>query len=238
MAFNLKGLGGRASGVLSGVAAVATVIAAIIGILSQFGLISSHNAPKTVAVNTIPGPPLVTKATVAPVVAPVEAAPSAKPSLVAAAPHLHQRRHAKPPPAEVALAEPTASHLGAEDRNLSHLETPGAANTPTAIDNNQSESIAGAWRDQGMGACHLISQTGSKFQVTNYDPATGEVISQGEGTVDGNHVQIDFPKARRPVTVDLHISPNGQWLLGKVTRFDGTRRTMWRYLGPACPKPG
>jgi hypothetical protein len=89
-----------------------------------------------------------------------------------------------------------------------------------------------------MGACHLIDQTGSKFQVTNYDPVTGEVISQGEGTVDGNHVAIDYPKARRPVSVDLHISPNGQWLLGKVTRFDGTRRTMWRYLGPACPKPG
>jgi hypothetical protein len=251
---NLKDVGGGASGILSGVAAVATVVAAIIGILSQFGLIESHDTPKTAAVNTIPRPPLVTKASEAPVVAPVAAAPSAKPSPVAraGAPHPHERRsRAKPqpadvaasarpapPPAQIALAEPTASHLGAEDRSFSHLETPGAANTPAAIDNNPSESIAGAWRDQGMGACHLISQTGSKFQVTNYDPVTGEVISQGEGTVDGNHVAIDYPNARRPVTVDLHIAPNGQWLLGKVTRFDGTRRTMWRYLGPACPKPG
>src|SRR5262249_27496049 len=104
-----------------------------------------------------------------------------------------------PPPPQVALAEPTASHLGAEDRNFSHLETPGAANTPATIDHNQSESIACAWRDQGMGACHLISQTGSKFQVTNYDPATGEVISQGEGTVDDNHVEIDYPKSAAPV---------------------------------------
>jgi hypothetical protein len=46
---NLKGVGGGASGILSGVAAVATVIAAIVGILSQFGLITSHDAPKTVA---------------------------------------------------------------------------------------------------------------------------------------------------------------------------------------------
>jgi hypothetical protein len=88
-----------------------------------------------------------------------------------------------------------------------------------------------------MGVCHLINQTGSKFQVTNYDPVTGEVISQGEGTVDGNHVAIDYPNARSPVTVDLHISPNGQRLLGQVTRFDRTRPTMWRYLGPGCPRP-
>jgi hypothetical protein len=248
---NLKGVGGGASGILSGAAAVATVVAAIIAILSQFGLIRSHDSPR-VAVTPIPGAPPVGKAAVAPVVAatvpPVVAAPTAKPSLVArgAAPHVDERHpRAKAPPAEiassvrpasppqVALAEPTASHLGAEDRTFS-----GAANTPATIDNNQSESIAGAWRDQGMGVCHLISQTGNKFQVINYDPVTGEVISQGEGTVEGNHVAIDYPNSRRPVTVDLHISPNGQWLLGKVTRFDETRRTMWRYLGPACPKPG
>jgi hypothetical protein len=214
---NLKGLGGRASGILSGVAAVATVVAAIIGILSQFGVIGSRDTTKTVALTPIPRATLITNVTAAPVVA----APASK-----------------PPASEVALAEPTASHLGAEDRNFPHSEAPGAANTPATIDHNQSASIAGAWRDQGMGACHLIRQTGSRFQITNYDPATGEVISQGEGTVDGNHVQIDYPNSRRVVTVDLHISPNGGWLLGKVTRFDGTRRTMWRYLGPACPKPG
>jgi len=52
---------------------------------------------------------------------------------------------------------------------------------------------------------------------------TGDVISQGEGTVDGNHVDIGYPNARRPVTMDLHISLDSEWLLGKVTRFDGTR---------------
>jgi hypothetical protein len=238
---NLRGLFGGASGILSGAAALATVVAAIVGILSQFGLITRHDTPKTAAVTPIPGPPLVTNATVAPVVAPVEAVPATKPSLVAraGAPHLHERRPAKPPPAEVALAEPTASHLGGENRSLSHLGTPGAANTTTTIDNNQSQSIAGAWQDQGMGACHLISQTGNKFLITNYDPATGELMSQGQGTIAGNHVAIvDNPNSQRPVTVDLHIAPNGQWLTGKVTRFSGTRRTMWRYLGPACPKPG
>jgi len=49
---DLKGIGGRASGILRGVAAVATVIAATVGIFSQFGLIASHDTPKTVAVNT------------------------------------------------------------------------------------------------------------------------------------------------------------------------------------------
>lgn len=74
----------------------------------------------------------------------------------------------------------------------------------------------------------MISQTSGKFQITNYASATGELMSQGEGTIDGNHVEIiDNPNSRRPVTVDLHIAPNGQWLTGKVTRFDGTRCTMW-----------
>jgi hypothetical protein len=219
MAFDLKGLGGRASGILSGVAAVTTVVAATFGILSQFGLISSHDTPKSVALTSPPGAPPVSMGAVAP---------------LAAAP-------AKPQPADlprVAVAEPRVSPLGAENSRFAHHPTPGAASALASIDRNRPESIAGAWRDQGMGACHLISQTGSKFQVTNYDPVTGEVISQGEGTVDGNHLAIDYPNSRRPVTVDLHISPNGQWLFGKVTRFDGTHRAMWRYLGPACPKPG
>ena len=238
---NLKGVGGGASGILSGAAAVATVVAAIIGILSQFGLITSHDSRKRAAVTPIPGPPAVTNASAAPVVAPVAEAPAASPSLIApaAAPHLHGRRRPKPAPAEVALAESTASHSGGEERSFSHLESPRAENTQATIDHHQSESIAGAWRDQGLGACHLISQTGNKFQITNYDPATGELMSQGEGTIDGNHVEIiNNPNSRRPITVDLHIAPNGQWLTGKVTRFDGTHHTMWRYLGPACPKPG
>jgi len=58
---NLKGLGGRASGILSGVAAVATVVAAILGILSQLGLISGHDTPKTVALTSTSGAPPVSR---------------------------------------------------------------------------------------------------------------------------------------------------------------------------------
>jgi len=155
---NLKGVGGGASGILSGVAAVAPAVAAIMENLSQFSPITRHDTRKTVAVNTIPGPPPVTRATVAPIVAPVVAVPSAKPSLAAraAAPHPDERRSRPkarpadvsasprrapparglqlsapgPAPPQVALAEPPASHLGAQDRNLSHLVNPGGANTP------------------------------------------------------------------------------------------------------------
>lgn len=150
---NLKGVGGGASGILSGVAAVATVVAAIVGILSQFDLITSQDTPKTVAGSPILGPTLVTKPTVAPVLAPVAAAPAAKPSLVARAvsPHLHERRRVKPPPVEVALAEPTASHLGAEDRNLSHLENPEPRPPlPLSITIHRKASLArGATKEWG-----------------------------------------------------------------------------------------
>ena len=98
-------------------------------------------------------------------------------------------------------------------------------------------TISGAWRDMGIGACHLISQTGTRFDITNYDPSTGEIISQGQGTIAGNHVQIDL-STRRPVSMDLHIAPDGQTMYGKIFRVDGPHRTMWNYIGPACAKPG
>ena len=63
-------------------------------------------------------------------------------------------------------------------------------------------------------------------------------MSQGEGTVDGNHIEIDYPKKRHRLTVDLHISPNGHLMFVKITRLDGSHRVLWRYLGPACPNPG
>jgi hypothetical protein len=139
MAFNLKELGGRAPGILSGVAAIATVVAAIFGILSQFGLISRHDTPTTVALTSTPGAPPVSMGAVAP----LPAAP------------------AKPQPPDlprVAVAEPGVSPSGAENSRFPHQPTSGAASTLASIDRNHPESIAGAWRDEGIGACHLINR--------------------------------------------------------------------------------
>ena len=156
---NLKGVGGGASGILSGVAAVATVVAAIMGILSQFGLITSrhpqdgggyfdtgttagHQSDRGAGRGGAHGESVARRA---------------------AAPHFHERRSraksppvkiassARPaaPPPEVVLAEPTPSHLGAEDRNFPHLETPGRRTLlPPLITFNRKASLArGATRE-------------------------------------------------------------------------------------------
>jgi hypothetical protein len=244
-----KGIGGGAFAFLSGLAAVATVIAAAVGILAQFGLITNHDSPKTVVVTVSP-------AALPSIVAPIVAAPSAQASIAKVAdsprPHHHPKptpeqlevtsapQAAKPQPQPIALANASEASKPrpVAPENESAPPSPAAANTLAMVDRSQLGSIGGAWRDGGIGACHLISQKGNKFEVWNYDPATGELMGQGEGSIDGNHVQIDFTNGRRPVTMDLHIAPSGDVMFGRIIRFDGTHRAMWNYLGAICPKPG
>ena len=245
-----KGIGGRAFAFLSGLAALATVIAAVVAILAQFGLIANHDIPKTVAVTVSPA----AWPSIAAIPAPAVPLPSAQPSVakVAVSPRPHHP-HPKPAPdrlevasapqsskpqAEpIALARADAAKPGVGE-NPASVPSPAAANTLAMVDRSQLGSIGGAWRDGGIGACHLINQKGNKFEVWNYDPATGELMGQGEGSIDGNHVQIDFAMGRHPVTMDLHIAPGGDVMFGKIIRFDGPHRAMWNYLGATCPKPG
>jgi len=224
---NVKGMGGRTFGFLSGIAAVSTAAAAIVAVLAQFGLIASRDTPKTVVVAATPG-------SLPSIAAPIAAAPPLQPSVanVNSAPPHRVRQQARPLPAQATARSPAEN-----DTSLTTPSLVGAKNF-AMVDRSQLGTIAGAWRDRRIGACHLIAQTGSKLKVTNYDPATGEVMGRGEGTIDGDHVEIDYPHARRPVTLDFHISPNGQILFGKIVRLDGTNRAMWKYLGPTCPKPG
>ncbi|HTR60853.1 MAG TPA: hypothetical protein VMH37_04055 [Candidatus Binataceae bacterium] len=246
-----KGTGGRAFAFLSGLAAVATVIAAAVAILAQFGLIASHDTPKTVVVTVSPAA-VPSIAALPPPGAPIQ---SAQPSVarVAASPrphHVHPKPTPEqsevagvPPPSKpraetIALANAPEASKPSVAVNSAPAQSPAAANTLAMVDRSQLGSIGGAWRDGGIGACHLISQTGNKFQVWNYDPATGELMGQGEGSIDGNHVQIDFPRGRHPVTMDLHIAPSGDVMFGKIIRVDGIHRAMWNYLGATCPKPG
>lgn len=245
-----KGIGGRAFAFLSGLAAVATVVAAIVAILAQFGLIANHDDPKTVVVSVSPA----ALPSIAAIPAPAAPLPSAPPSVakVAASPRPHHT-HPKPAPERLEIAgAPQSSKPQTEPVTLASADTlrpsvaenpasaqsPAAANTLAMVDRNQLGNIGGAWRDGGIGACHLISQTGNKFEVWNYDPATGELMGHGEGTIEGIHVQMDFPNGRHPVTMDLHLAPGGDTMFGKIIRVDGTHRAMWNYLGATCPKPG
>jgi hypothetical protein len=144
---------------LGGAAAIATVIAAIVGVLNQFGYIGNHETSR---------------------------------------------------PAEISESEP------------------GSAPLPKLT------SLTGAWRDAGLGGCHLITQTGSKLEITNYFPGTDSVMSHGDGTVEGTHILLQ----RRTMHGDYQVSPDGRILNGTMYRSYGPNPSVWKYIGTSCQKSG
>jgi hypothetical protein len=144
---------------LGGAAAIATVIAAIVGVLNQFGYIGNHETSR---------------------------------------------------PAEISESEP------------------GSAPLPKLT------SLTGAWRDAGLGGCHLITQTGSKLEITNYFPGTDSVMSHGDGTVEGTHILLQL----RTMHGDYQVSPDGRILNGTMYRSYGPNPSVWKYIGTSCQKSG
>ena len=149
---------------LGGAAALATVIAAVVGLLNQFGYIGNHEAGR---------------------------------------------------PAEVSAPARFASE-------------PASARGPKLT------SLTGAWRDAGLGGCHLITQTGSKLEITNYFPDSDAVMSHGDGTVDGSHIELRL----KTMHGDFQVSPDGRILTGTMFRTHGPNPSMWKYIGPSCQKSG
>ena len=149
------------NGLLGGAAAVATVIAAVVGVLNQLGYIGNHEASR---------------------------------------------------PAEIRASVPEA----------------GSAPLPKLT------SLTGAWRDAGLGGCHLITQTGSKLEVTNYFPGSDAVMSHGEGTVEGSHILLQL----RTMHGDYQGSPDGRILNGTMFRSYGPNPSVWKYIGTSCQKSG
>src|SRR5208283_2289935 len=146
---------------LGGAAAVATVIAAVVGVLNQFGYIGNHEASR---------------------------------------------------PAEI------------------YAPAPEAALAPLP----KLTSLTGAWRDAGLGGCHLITQTGSKLEVINYFPGSDAVMSHGEGTVEGTHILLQL----RTMHGDYQVSPDGRILNGTMFRSYGPNPSVWKYIGTSCQKSG
>jgi hypothetical protein len=144
---------------LGGAAAVATVIAAVVGVLNQFGYIGNHESSR---------------------------------------------------PAEISESEPALAPLP------------------------KLTSLTGAWRDAGLGGCHLITQTGSKLEVTNYFPGSDAVMSHGEGTVEGTHILLQL----RTMHGDYQVSPDGRILNGTMFRSYGPNPSVWKYIGSSCQKSG
>ena len=144
---------------LGGAAAIATVIAAVVGVLNQFGYIGNHEASR---------------------------------------------------PAEISESEPAVVPLP------------------------KLTSLTGAWRDAGLGGCHLITQTGSKLEVTNYFPGTDSVMSHGDGTVEGTHILLQL----KTMHGDYPVSPDGRILNGTMFRSYGPNPSVWKYIGTSCQKSG
>ena len=145
------------NGMLGGAAAVATVIAAVVGVLNQLGYIGNHEESR---------------------------------------------------PAEISASESTLAPLP------------------------KLTSLTGAWRDAGLGGCHLITQTGSKLEVTNYFPGSDAVMSHGEGTVEGTHILLQL----RTMHGDYQVSPDGRILNGTMFRSYGPNPSVWKYIGTSCQK--
>jgi hypothetical protein len=168
-------------GLIGGVTAVATAIAAIVGMLNQLGYIGNHDVAKPVAASV--SEPL-------PALAPPQTAGSSADAPASSA--------------TLAMLEPKLS------------------------------SLTGAWRDAGMGACHLITQKGNDLAITNYYPNSQDILSHGDGTVAGEHVELRLVTARG----EFRLSPDGRVMRGTMTRSSGDRPSMWQYIGPTCEHPG
>ncbi len=110
-------------------------------------------------------------------------------------------------------------------------QSPAASATLAMIEPKLS-SLTGAWRDSGMGACHLIAQNGANLTITNYYPDSTDVLSHGEGTITGDHVELRLKTMRG----EYQLSADGRILRGTATRASGDRPSLWQYVGPACPK--
>jgi hypothetical protein len=175
-------------GLLGAAAALATVIAAIVGTLNQLGYIGNHDATRATEISA-PAPP----------------------------------------------SEEPAYAPGSAVSNEARSEA-GSAASPSqlaSIKPGKHPTLNGAWRDM-VGGCHLITQTGSKLEVTNYFPDSGAVMSHGDGTVAGSQIQVHL----RTMHGDFQVSPDGTVLSGTMFRLSGPGHSIWKYVGASCQKSG
>jgi hypothetical protein len=222
--FNFKGFGSNATGILSGLAAGATAIAAIIGVLTQFGFIGNHDRDKAAAV----------------------ASASADVNDAGESLLHHKHKHHKVEPDELIASAPSpttpsqAADAAAPSTAGSGAAAPQQAAAPRSAvamaEPLKPALLAGAWRDANIGACHLIRQNGASFTTTNFGPESGRVIGRGTGTIDGNNVEIDYP--RHHMKLELHVEPDGKTMRGAAIRENGVFKALWIYVGTDCSKAG
>jgi len=240
-----KGLRELATGVGRGVATAAGAIAAIVGVLHQFGYLSGP-APRPAAIVSAIAPqaPAVLAA---PQPVSVAAAPAAsstagrtRPERAAIAkPGTHERAHAE----HVAPGEPAAAESEPPPQALAMAPQakpqpmPRPADLPERAPTApvQTAALSGAWRDHGAGYCHVIKQTGAAIEIVNLAPVTSTFISVGHGRIDGREVRLHLNDLHpHAAQAELYLSEDAQILMGTIKRPDGDYPVRWYRSGTSC----
>jgi hypothetical protein len=249
-----RGLRDIAIGVGSGFATAATAVAAIVGVLHETGYLGAPAPQPAVIITAIalPSPAPAWQAQAVPSSAPSPATVSKAPVRIASPRKVPERR----PPAAKHVAMGELGNLGAASRSQALAIAPEAepsVRSAPAAHSQTSPSAAladvgpvpppaggiatldGAWRDHGPGFCHIIKQTGGNFEIVNLAPITNGFISVGHGNIEGREIHLHLndhhPNAAK---ADLHLSGDGQIMIGTIRRPSGEFPLRWYRSGTSC----
>jgi hypothetical protein len=233
------------TGVISTVATLATAAAGVLGVLHETGYLKTGATPSPAAI-AMPAnvqPPnramAVTNAfnAAGPANQPFAARDmSASPpgTNFQGAPPNQFRRH---PGMRNPRAAPMDSTLASNDstREFAPRRAAGQADDGAAAPRPQMVAVNGAWKDAGMGFCHVIKQDGAKLEVVNLAPVTSTFVSAGVGTVKGREVHLRLNVLKpAAANAELFLSDDGKKLVGTIKRPDGEHPTAWHRVGATC----
>jgi hypothetical protein len=243
------------TGVIGAVATLATAAAGVLGVLHETGYLKAGAtaSPAVIAVPVniaAPAPQNVIASTNPSIgdagrdvsMARAVTNPQGPPNQFRRRPRL---RNQEPPTSSMdtamASANPAparefaARRYGQTDDNAPARACQNGAAPADEIASVQPIAVNGAWRDSGMGYCHVIKQTGAKLEVVNLAPITSTFVSAGVGTVKGREIHLRL-NALKPnsANAELYLSDDGNKLIGTVRRPDGEHPTAWHRIGATC----
>ena len=228
------------TGVISTVATLATAAAGVLGVLHETGYLKTAPTPSPAAI-AMPANVPPSNAPVAVASAPANQ-PFAGRNIPASAPATNfqeapgqVRRH--PRMRNRSAIPPSDETLASNDSPRAFAPRSAAAEAGTSVTAPPAEIVVvdGAWRDGGMGYCHVIKQNGAKLEVVNLAPITSTFVSAGVGTLSGREVHLRL-NALKPAAAnaELYLSDDGTKLVGTIKRPNGDFPAAWHRVGATC----
>ena len=253
-----KGLRDLTTGVIGAVATLATAAAGVLGVLHETGYLKAGATtspaviavPVNIAAPATPAPQNVIASTNPSIGVAGRDASMARAATNLQGPPNQFRRHPRariqePPTSSTDTAMASDNPAPAREfaaRRYGQPEDSAAARAreSAAVPADETASVQpiavnGAWKDSGMGYCHVIKQTGAKLEVVNLAPITSTFVSAGVGTVKGReiHLRLNVLKPAA-ANAELYLSDDGSKLVGTVRRPDGDHPTAWHRIGATC----